>query len=181
MSLINIFRCGYVNNKYKIFSWRSNVIWTFVIYVLHTHHHWIWDVHYMSGIIRRTELPGLPLIYPPAATKHYMFWCILEDRRKEDLWILELKKNSQDQLYRIANETWVDMIFGTICFVLHAKAGHVGLGDIHCKSTDTKQSKRNPQNKIKPNSATREMVLASRFVHSLVACPPWGPCGVRRQ
>ena len=70
-----------------------------------------------------------------------MFWCILEDRCKEDLWNLEIKKISQDQLYRIPNETWVYMIFGTMCFVLHAKAGHLGLGDIHCQSKDTKQKK----------------------------------------
>ena len=59
---------------------------------------------------------------------------------------------------------------------VHAKAGHLGLGDIHCQSKDTKQSKRN---KTKFSNEGDE--LAPRFVHSLVAGLPWGPCGVKRQ
>ena len=56
--------------------------------------------------------------------------------------------------------------------------GNLGLGDIHCQSKDTEQSKRNPQNKTFSNEGDSP---CSIFLHTLLAVPPWGPWDARRK
>ena len=76
------------------------------------------------------------------------------------------------------------MIFGTICFVLHAQVGQfclkLGFGGIFTAKART-QNKANETPKTKNKTKFSNAVLAPVFLYTLLAVPSWGPWDARRQ
>ena len=67
------------------------------------------------------------------------------------------------------------MTFGTLYFVLYAKA------DQFCLKFGFQARTQNKANETLKTKQYQMMVLAPRFVHTLLAVPPWGPWDIRRQ